>query len=236
MRIAIAEDETVFANRLQEYLTRFSSEHAVPFDVDTFPNGADLVNAYRHARRWDLILLDVDMPNLDGLSAARCIREKDPDVLIIFITNLAQYAIKGYEVDALDYVLKPVSYSALAMKLDKAVRLARRNNERALLLSMDRETVRVPLSHLYYVEVYDHRLIYHTADGEIRSTGAKSLRAVEEELSPEGFARCHSAYLVNLRYVDAIQGNSVLVMGQELPIARNRRRDFLQALLEHEKG
>lgn len=236
MRIAIAEDEPTFTKRLREYLDRFAGEHDISFDVDTFANGADLVNAYSHAQRWDLILLDVDMPNLDGLSTARCIRERDPDVLIMFITNLAQYAIKGYEVDALDYVLKPVSYYALAMKLDKAIRLARLNNDRSLLLTMDRDVVRVPLSRLYYIEVYDHKLVYHTADGEIRNTGAKSLSAVEEELSSDGFARCHSAYLVNLRYVDSIQGSSVLVMGQELPIARNRRKGFLQALLEHEKG
>ena len=234
MRIAIAEDDAGCSHQLQENLLRFGRENQLEIRLTVFSDGAELVGHY--SPDWDLLLLDVDMPNLDGISAARCIRERDPEVLIMFITNLAQYAICGYEVDALDYVLKPVSYYALAMKLKKAMRQYRRADSKFLMLSQNGDAVRVSLSRLYYIEVFNHRLCYHTADGDLVVTGARSLTGVEQELAPEGFARCHNCYLVNLRYVESIQGGIVRVAGTELAVSRNRRKAFLEALLVYTKG
>lgn len=117
MKIAIAEDDPRFAKQLEAYIEQFATENQFQVEILRFPDGASLVEAYDCT--FDLLLLDVDMPGLDGISAARQIRERDTDVLLMFITNLAQYAIKGYEVDALDYVLKPVNYAALSMKLKR---------------------------------------------------------------------------------------------------------------------
>ncbi len=234
LRIAIAEDEPAFARELEDHLRRFAQEERIEIHIDTFPNGATLVE--RYSAEWDLLLLDVDMPAMNGIDTARSIRRRDADVLIMFITNLAQYAIQGYEVDALDYVLKPVSYYSLAMKLKKAARILRGRSGRSIMLGLDGEMVRLPLSRLYYVEVYGHQLRYHTADGELLQTGARSLAAVEKELEGDGFARCHNGYLVNLRYVESVTGTGVQVAGELLPISRYRRKAFLQALLNETKG
>lgn len=234
MRIAIAEDDPKFAQQVQTYLQRFAEENQFSLTVQLYSDGAELVEDYRPI--WDILLLDVDMPGMDGISAARCIREVDADVVIIFVTNLAQYAICGYEVNALDYVLKPVNYYDLSMKLKKALRFCHRDETKYLLLNQGGDIVRIPLHRLYYVEVYNHQLRYHTAEGDFLTTGSRSLTAVAKELSGEGFVRCHNGYLVNTRYVDKLEGNNVQMAGDLLPVSRKRRKDFLQALLDDAKG
>ena len=234
LHIAIAEDESIFAQQLEQSLMRFGEENQIEMRLAFFSNGASLVESF--TSEWDLLLLDVEMPGMDGISAAHCIRERDPEVFIIFITNLAQYAIRGYEVDALDYMLKPVNYYSLAMKLKKVLHLLRRKDNRSIILNRDGELVRIPLSHLYYVEVFSHQLRYHTSEGEFTQIGSRSLSTVEKDLSGSGFARCHSSYLVNLRCVDVVGNDTVQVAGETLPVSRKRRKDFLQALLNDTKG
>lgn len=234
MKIAIAEDGALERKQLVENVERFGREKQVELSLEVFPDGAELVNHY--SPEWDLLLLDVDMPNMDGITAARKIRTFDKDISIIFITNLAQYDICGYEVEALDYVLKPVSYYGLAMKLKKAILQLHRREEKYLMLSPNGDAVRVPLSQLYYIEVFNHKLCYHTAQGDMALTGSRSLSAVESELATEGFARCNNCYLVNLRHVERIQGGTVMVAGVELAVSRNRRKPFLEALLSYTKG
>lgn len=232
MRVAIAEDETIYSAQLRSYLERFSQDSGQSIEVECFISGAQLVESYRGS--WDLLLLDVNLPEMNGLDAARAIRRFDPDVLILFITNLAQYAIKGYEVGALDYILKPVSYYALSMKLEATLRILRRNEDRYLMLPREGGVIRLSLPRLYYVEAFSHQLHYHTTEGELVSTTSQTLSALERDL--EGFFRCHKGYLVNLRYVDAVWGDTLIAAGKELPVSRSRRKALLQALLNDAKG
>lgn len=234
MRIAIAEDEQAYLEQLQAYLRRYAEETGVPIQVDAFLNGAQLVEHYQSG--WDLLLLDVDMPVMNGFDAARAIRRTDPEVSIIFITNLAQYAIKGYEVNALDYILKPISYFALSMKLDMVVRRLHRNVEESLMVNQDGDLIRVPLSHLYYVEIFSHELNYHTTEGTLVTTTSQTLSALEQRLEGHGFVRCHKGCLINLRYVQTLRGNTILLAGKELPVSRNRRKAVMQAILDFAKG
>ncbi len=232
VRVAIAEDEKYCSDQLQSYLQRFAQDSGEPVSVEGFSNGASLVEHYRGT--WDLLLLDVDMPGMSGLDAARMIRRSDPDVIILFITNLAQYAIRGYEVGALDYLLKPVSYYALSMKLHAALRLLRRNQDRYLMLPQDGGMVRLPLSRLYYVEAFGHQLHYHTTEGELVSTTTQTLSALEGEM--EGLVRCHKSFLVNMHYVDSVRSGTVLVAGREIPVGRSHRKALIEALLHYVKG
>ena len=234
MNILIAEDEPHFAAQLQSYLQRFASENGLEIKMTIFTNGGELVDQYHP--QWDLLLLDVNMPGMDGISVAQCIRETDPSVAIMFITNLAQYAIRGYEVQAMDYILKPVNYYALSMKLKRVLGHLRRESGRTLLLPLDGDLMRVPLARIRYVEVYDHSLRFHTTDGIVQTTGSRSLPKLEQELQGMDFARCHSSYLINLRYVDGMRDNAVQVAGEIIPVSRNRRRAFLQTLMDHVKG
>lgn len=234
MRIAIAEDEKRCSDQLQELLGRFAAENQIEIQLFHFPNGAQLLECFRGS--WDIILLDVDMPVMNGMDTARAIRRLDPEVLIMFITNLAQYALSGYEVQAFDYMLKPVNYPALAMKLKLALRILQKNMDRSVTLNQDGELFRIPLSHLYYIEIYSHRLCYHTMERDIDINSTRTLSELEQELKPDGFVRCHKSILVNARYVDHIKGCALTVAGREIPISKNRRGKVLKELLAYAKG
>lgn len=234
MRIAIAEDEKRYSDQLQELLERFGTENQIEMQLFHFPNGAQLLENFRGG--WDMVLLDVDMPTMNGMDTARALRQLDAELLIMFVTNLAQYALNGYEVQAFDYMLKPVSYPALAMKLQLALRILRQRESRSINLDRDGELFRVPLSHLCYVEIFSHRLCYHTLERNIDINSTRSLSELEQELGPHGFVRCHKSVLVNARFVDHIKGCTLTVAGEELPISKNRRSAVLGELLNHVKG
>lgn len=233
LRIAIVEDDIQSARHLHDLIERFGGENNIQIQITHFSDGAKLTGAY--CQVWDLLFLDVDMPVMGGFEAAKYIRQADPDVCIVFITNLAQYAIRGYEVDALDYILKPVNYYALSMRMKRILRLLRTRETDALMLKKDGDTVRIPLSHIYYIESFNHELHYHTAEETLAGSGS-TLSGLEKTLTPCGFVRCHNCYLVNMRYVDGVHSNVLRVMGQELPISRNRRRAVMDALLAYARG
>ncbi len=233
-RVAVVEDDKTMAQQTIEYLQRFGEENRLEVEARWFDDGAKLVGDYHY--EWDLILFDVEMPVMDGISAAKYVRSVDPNVQLMFITNLAQYAIRGYEVNALDYVLKPINYYSLAMKLRKALRLMHEDEDQALMLRRDGDVIRVPIGRIYYIDVYNHSLRYHTADGDIARTGSYTLSELEKELSPHGFVRCSQSYLVNLRYVDSMEGNALRLLGVSIPISRNKRKTTMEALLSYAKG
>ena len=156
VRIAIAEDDPAYRATLEEYLERYRRENGLEAEVTAFSDGLALTEGYRPV--YDLLLLDIEMPNLDGMSAAEKIRAADPEVVIIFITNMAQYAIKGYQVDALDYVLKPVSYAAFAFKMKKALAMIRRREGADVVIHMAGGLRRMNADEIRYVEVVSHKL------------------------------------------------------------------------------
>ena len=205
-RIAIVEDEAAVREQLAGYVQRYTRQYGTQFEVTMFTDGVEILEDYRPV--YDIIFLDVEMQHLDGMETARRIRELDSDVLLIFITNMAQYAIKGYAVGALDYVLKSVPVDGGMRRLDDAT--------------------------IYYIESEGHRVHFYTEDGDFSAPGA--LKALEEKLAGRLFARCNSGYLVNLAQVSGVQQNTVQVGPHELQISRPKRRAFLAALSDYIGG
>ena len=158
----------------------------------------------------------------------------DKDVILIFITNMAQFAIRGYAVDALDYVLKPVPYFAFSQQLQKAVDRLRRRRKTFLAVPIDGGLRRVDVSTIYYLESEGHYVRFYTENGELVTPG--SLKSYEEKLADKPFARCNSGYLVNLEQVMEVQQNTVRVGPYALQISRPKKKAFLEALTDYIGG
>lgn len=226
IKIAIVEDEEKHYKLLKEYIDRYGSEEQEGFLVEWFESGVDFLEQFHS--EYDLILLDVELPVMDGIAVARDIRRTDSTVLLIFVTNMAQYAIHGYEVDAMDYVVKPVEYYPFAMRLKRAARVIRELSGSSILLPFEDSDKRVPIKDILYVEVHSHTVEYYTYFGRSAMTG--TLKQVEQKLPEKYYVRCNSCYLVNLKHVTGIKDDSVVIEGTMLKISRSKKREFMERL------
>lgn len=230
IRIALLEDEKDAEQLFRKNLDKYAREYGVEFHIAHFDNAVSFLADYKPV--YDIVFMDIRMPDMDGIEASHKLREMDKSVILIFLTNLSQYAIKGYEVDALDFIVKPISYCVLVLKLRRALNcLARTADDIEVPLKVDTSIFRVRASKIKYVEVIRHKLVFHTTDGDFTTYGA--LKNVEDELSDADFARCNICYLVNLRYVSYVKGQVVEVGGEPLRISHPKRKSFVGALNEY---
>lgn len=232
IRIAIVEDEAEVREQLAGYVERHSRQYGTPFQVKTFADGDELLEDYRPV--YDIILLDVQMRRLDGMSTAEQLRRLDPDVILIFITNMAQFAIRGYAVDAMDYVLKPVPYFAFSQELQKALRRLEKRAKSYLTVPVEGGLRRVDVHSIYYLESEAHKVHIYTESGDFVAPGA--LKEFEEKLGGQNFARCNSGYLVNLAQVTGVQQSVAEVGPYRLQISRPKKKLFMEALADYIGG
>lgn len=229
IKIAIVEDEALYARQLEEFLRQYEKENGEPFDITIYSDGDQIVNKYQS--QFDIILMDVEMKFMDGLSAAEEIRKIDTEVVIIFITNMAQYAIRGYAVDAMDYVLKPVSYFAFSQKLTRAIGRMKKREAKVIVLNIKSNLVRINVANIFYIESQGHTLILHTMLGEYETAG--TMKEMEETLSGTTFCRGNKGYLINLQHVDSVVEGCAVVRGEPLVLSRARKKEFMEALTQY---
>ena len=232
IRLALVEDDGNYRSQLKEYIARYAQSSGERFTVQEFEDGDEIALGYK--AEYDIILMDIEMKFMDGMMAAEEIRKVDTEVIIIFITNSPQYAIKGYAVGALDYVLKPVPYFAFSQQLQKVEEQLRRRTRHYLAVPVEGGLRRLDTSRIYYIESEGHRVHFYTEEGDFAAPGA--LKALEEKLADRPFARCNSGYLVNLAQVQAVQQNTVEVGPYELQVSRPKRKSFLAALTDYIGG
>ena len=223
VNIAIVEDDAHQAIQLETALKRYSEEFRTPLKTSVFYNAMSFLGKY--TAEYDIIFMDILMPMMNGMDAARILREKDEKVMVIFVTNMQQYAIQGYEVGAFDFILKPVSYPEFKLKFTRALsKLMPQKKAASVLIKSESGMVRLTPAQIIYVEVQQHHCIYHTIQGDYKQY--QTMKSVESQLADFGFARCNNYLLINLAYVSKIEGMNVHVNGTVLPVSYPRKKPF----------
>lgn len=223
IRYAIVEDTPEEAKSLEEGLKRFHGDS--PFHVHHFPHPLSFLEEWKGD--FDVIFLDIEMPGMDGVSLAKRIREKDGEVILVFVTHLGQMAVEGYSVEALDFVVKPIQYPLFENTMRRVSTRIEKKASATYKIQFKNGVRVVDIKQILYVEVLQHRLLFHLVDGESLENW-NSLTEVEKTLGPLGFGRCNSCYLVNYSHVRGIKNDYVLVAEDELKVSRSKKAEFLE--------
>lgn len=232
-RVLIVEDEPQAADALRAALARYEAERGEKFQVSWAKSAFDLEDASHDA---DLIFMDIELPGANGLDAAIALRERDRSTPIIFVTNLAQYAVRGYQAEALDFIVKPFSYGDFALRMDRAMQVMKRRTGRSISVR-SRDGMRLfAASDLVFVEVHGHDVVYHLTDGTSFSARG-SLSGVKPTLGGTPFLQISSGCIINMGHVRGLRDAEVTLSdGVTVWISRANKRRCLDAITRYLGG
>lgn len=229
LRIAIVEDSQQDADLLATHLQRYGRENGIGIETLHFPNAALFLQQYRGD--FGIVFMDIDMPALNGMNAARSLRQIDSGVLLIFVTALARFAVNGYEVDAFDFIVKPVQYNFFAAKMNRAIKKLSASDRTKLLIRSGERSVRIYADEIIFVDIFNHVLSFHTQREVIATRG--TIRDAMEVLQDDCFTMCNKSCIVNLNHVQRVEGDEVeLSSGDLMQISRPRKTEFMQHIAD----
>ena len=231
IKIAVVEDSADDLSNCLSLLNRYSKEKNISFDIQTFASGDAFLMRFKS--QYDFIILDINLSAMNGIDVARKIREKDEEVIIMFATNLAKYATNGYEVDAIDYVLKPLSYASFYLRLERVMKKLGKKNDNFIVVPNEGGFNKIETNNILYVEVISHDIIFHLKDNqEITTTG--TLKKFEEQLRKQWFIRCNSCYLVNAHNIKRVEKLDIQLANDEIiAISHPKKKGFMESFKKY---
>lgn len=236
VRIALVDDEPEVTDQIAGYIAQYYQkigQGPEAYKLYIYRDGRELLQ--RFPRHIDIIFLDIEMKDVDGMTTAAKIRKVNQNVAIIFLTRLAQMAIKGYEVNALDFMVKPADYYGFELRFAKALNYLRRfKTQKIAVTPVGQGTRFLSYSDIDYVEVFGRTLVFHTKEGDLTMNGR--LKDVQTNLEGGPFAMCNRYCLVNLQYVAGVQGGKLRIGEAEIPISRGKKESFLSQLSAYVAG
>lgn len=238
IRIGIVDDDKASREQLYDEISKYATGHHLEYGLSEYESALKFLDS--QDTDFDMLVLDIDMPEMSGMELAEKIRETDRDVVIVFCTNLQQFAINGYSVGALGFLVKPVQAYALNLTMDRAINAVRMNQSRnnmdgdvKFVLKDGTISRLVSVSDIDYIEVRQHYLLYNIKDS---ATGARvviknrgTMQEAVERFSQYGFWRCSSSFLVNIKSVTAVSRVNVYIGNELLPIGRTFKESFMDA-------
>lgn len=226
-QFAICDDNSADLSYVRGLVEKWAKGTGNGVQVEEYGSAESFWFTWEENKNYDVLLLDIEMAGMSGMELAKKLRAKDRLVQIIFITGYMEYFSDGYDVEALHYLLKPVTEEKLLAVLDRAAE-RRKTGARALLLSLADETVRVPLYEIRYLEAQRN---YVTIHASLNYTVKRTLRSLETELD-EGFFRTGRSFIVNLRYVKKITRRDIILKDDTaVPLARGYYEAANQAMI-----
>lgn len=227
--IAVCDDVVMECSKIAAKIRGVLEEMEVSCTIRQFYSGRELLQS---SESFDIIFLDIIMGDLDGMKTAQLIREKAYDKLLVFISASRDYVFDAYDVEAFQYLLKPIEEKKLKKVLQKAVRKTVERSQAFLIVSRDRQKKKIFLDDIYYFEIRGRMIDVHGTGGIF--SYYEQIGLLERELQGKGFFRCHKSYLVNLKYVGVYNRQElVLDNGERIAIARRRYEDFCREILKY---
>lgn len=222
MKLAIIEDEEAHKELLSRYIGVWSKDREIPVAVTSFQSAESFLFAWEDERDFDVLFVDIQMQEMNGMEMAKRVREQDSDIAIIFTTGIADYMEAGYEVEAMHYLVKPISQEKLFRCMDRV--LKRGIHEQFLLVKAKEETMKLSLSSIIYVEAMGHgcRIEFCPQAGRtFRMETTESISKLEKKLGEPDFVRCHRSYLCRIDKIHHISRAWIeMDNGSRIPVSR----------------
>jgi len=233
LKIAICDDEKLQLDLLEKYCTGWLSDNKIQATITTYSSSEGFLFSYEDNKNYDILLLDIQMKELNGISLAKRLRERGDNVSIIFITGVKDFVFEGYHVQAIDYILKPVEEKKLKSALSRAYENIQRK-EPQLIIQIDNGLIRLNEKDIQYIESVGHNTYLYTTNGIYQAK--KGISAVENELTENFFYKCHRSYIINILHIDYISKNDVKINNTIIPIARGKWEELNKAFLNYYRG
>lgn len=226
INIAVVEDSIDDLNNCLSLLDKYSKEKNVQFDIQTFESGDAFLMRFKS--QFDFIILDINLSAMNGIDVARSVRAKDEEVIIMFATNLAKYATNGYEVDAIDFALKPLTYASFYLRLERVMKKLNKKSDSFLVVPSDGGFSKINVNDVLYVEVISHDIIFHMMSGQNITTSG-TLKKYDEKLKDLWFIRCNSCYLVNAHKIKRVEKLDIQLVNDEIiAISHPKKKSFME--------
>lgn len=233
LKIAVCDDNKTDQDYVIGLLRKWAQGNNRIIEIRTFLSAEEFLFQYAEEKDFHILILDIEMEKMNGVELAKKMREDNRDIQILFVTGFPDYITEGYEVDALHYLMKPVTQEKIFAVLNKAVANLK-TVENRLFLQVNGEMIKFITDNIFYVEVFSHSCILHTTEGNVESK--ISISELENKLGDE-FIRVHRSYLVNLEHIKKIAKTEILLEdGSVVPLSRRKYTDVNMAFIRHFGG
>ena len=232
VKIAICDDEAYLRDYINGLVEKWAVINDINVETDTFDSAEKYIKSGKD-EKYDILLLDIQMGEKSGVELARELRADDDKLIIVFITAVPDYIQEGYDLSALHYLIKPLNEDKLTEVLNRAVNRLNLPADKALIVNMGGETVRIPLTDIYYIESFAH--YSEVSAGDEKYTVRMPSYKLEEQLD-NNFIRCHRSYIANIKYISKITKTDVILDdGKLLPLSRRLYNGVHEAWIKYFK-